>query len=109
MKKATFLVLAVFAMFVFSSVVMAADGSALFKQKCVACHGADASGNTSMGQKMKIKDLRGADVQKQTDAQLTDMIANGGPAKKPTHSFKTKGLSDADITAIVTYLRSIKQ
>jgi len=109
MKKATFLVLALIALFAFSTTVLAADGAVIFKTKCAGCHGADASGQTAMGQKMKIRDLRTADVQKQTDAELTAMIATGGKDAKPTHSFKTKGLTDADITALVTYLRSIKK
>lgn len=109
MKKATFLVLALIAMFAFSTAVMAADGAAIFKTKCAACHGPDASGATPMGQKMKIRDLRSADVQKQTDADLTAMIATGGKDAKPAHAFKTKGLSDGDITALVTFIRSIKK
>ena len=108
MKKATFLVLALVAMFAFSTTVMAADGAAIFKAKCAGCHSADGSGQTAMGAKMKIRDLRSADVQKQTDADLTAMIATGGKQNKPTHSFKSKGLTDADISALVTFIRSIK-
>ena len=62
-----------------------------------------------LAQKMKVPDLRSANVQKQTDDELTAMIATGGPNKKPTHSFKGKGLTDADIKALVTFIRSIKQ
>jgi len=109
MKKATFLILALIAMFAFSTAVLAADGATTFKTKCSGCHGADGSGQTAMGQKMKIRDLRSPDVQKMTDAELTAMIATGGKDAKPTHSFKSKGLTDADITALVTYLRSIKK
>jgi mono/diheme cytochrome c family protein len=111
MKKTTITILGLVAAFIFSTVALGAgpDGAVLFKQKCVACHGADASGATPAGQKMKIRDLRTADVQKLTDDQLFDFIANGGPSKKPTHSFKSKGLSDADVKALVTYIRSIKK
>jgi len=107
MKKATFLIVAL--LFAFSTSVLAADGAAIFKTKCAGCHGPDASGATPMGQKMKIRDLRSPDVQKQTDAELFDMIANGGKAKKATHTFKTKGLSDDDIKSLVSFLRSIKK
>jgi mono/diheme cytochrome c family protein len=111
MKKPTIPILALAAVFIFSTVAFAAgpDGTVLFKQKCVACHGADASGATPAGKSLKIRDLRTPDVQKQTDDQLFDFIANGGPSKKPTHIFKTKGLSDADVKALVTYIRSIKK
>ena len=32
--------------------------AALYKAKCVACHGADGSGNTPAGKKLKAGDLR---------------------------------------------------
>src|SRR5947209_10627470 len=110
MKKTTVTILVLISALIFSTTAWAgSDGAVLFKQKCVACHGADASGATPAGQKMKIRDLRSPDVQKLSDQQLFEMIANGGPDKKPTHTFKSKGLSDADVNAIVTYLRSIKK
>ena len=99
MKKTTITVLAIVAAFIFSTVAYA-DGAIVFKQKCIACHGANATG---------ARDLGGPIVQKLTDEQLADFIGNGGPSKKPAHSFKAKGLSDDDIKAVVTYIRSIKK
>jgi hypothetical protein len=43
------------------------------------CHGQDGSGDTAMGKKLKVRDLRSAEVQSQTDAQLTDIITKGKP------------------------------
>ena len=101
MKKTTITILVLIAAFMFSAVaVQAADGAAVFKQKCIACHGANASG---------ARDLTAVKVQGQTDAQLTDFIANGGPAKKPAHSFKAKGLTDDDVKAVVAYIRTLKK
>lgn len=100
MKKTTLTILVLVAAFIFSTVAQGADGVAVFKQKCIACHGANATG---------ARDLTSPAVQKLTDAQLTDFIANGGPSKKPAHSFKAKGLSDDDVKAVVTYIRSIKK
>ena len=99
MKKATITALVLVAAFIFSTVAYA-DGAVVFKQKCIACHGANATG---------ARDLTSPVVQKLTDEQLFDFIANGGPSKKPAHTFKAKGLSDADIKAIVTYIRTIKK
>jgi len=99
MKKTTITVLAIVAAFIFSTVAYA-DGAMVFKQKCIACHGATASG---------ARDLGSPVVQKLTDEQLADFIGNGGPAKKPMHTFKAKGLTDADVKALVTYIRSIKK
>jgi mono/diheme cytochrome c family protein len=80
-----------------------ADGADTFKAKCAACHGQDGSGNTAMGRKMKVRDLRSADVQKQTDDELTAIITNGKPPM-PAYS---KTLTADDIHQIVAFLRSI--
>lgn len=79
------------------------DGASLFKAKCAACHGADGSGNTTVGKSMKIRDFHSADVQKQTDAQLTDMIATG---KGAMPAYKGK-LTDDQIKQIVGYIREL--
>ncbi|HEV2719208.1 MAG TPA: cytochrome c [Thermoanaerobaculia bacterium] len=101
MKKSTITVLVLISAFIFSTAAFAAvDGAVVFKQKCVACHGANATG---------ARDLGSPTVQKLTDEQLADFIGNGGPAKKPAHSFKAKGLSDDDVKAVITYIRSIKK
>lgn len=81
----------------------AATGGQLFKAKCAMCHGQDASGNTPMGKKFKLRDLRSQDVQKQTDEELTATITNGRPPM-PAYG---KSLSAGEIQDIVAYLRSI--
>jgi len=79
------------------------DAASLYKSKCAACHGADASGNTSIGKTMKIRDLHSADVQKQTDAQLTDIITAG---KSPMPAYKDK-LTGDQIKQLVGYIREL--
>jgi cytochrome c6 len=49
----------------------------VYLDKCAVCHAKDGSGNTAKGRKVKAKDLRSAEVQKMSDADLTDAIANG--------------------------------
>lgn len=80
-----------------------ASGADTFKAKCAMCHGPDGGGNTPMGQRLKIRDLRSPDVQKQSDADLTAIIANG----KPPMPAYAKTLSAADIQSLVAYIRSI--
>ena len=79
------------------------DGAATFKAKCAMCHGLDGSGNTPMGLKMKVRDLRSPEVQKLTDEELAAIITNG----KPPMPAYGKSLAPGDIHEIVTYLRSI--
>ncbi len=74
---------------------------ALYKSKCVACHGPDGSGSAT-GQKLGVHDFHSADVQKQTDAELTAIIANG-KNKMPSYG---KTLKAADIAGLVAYIRS---
>jgi cytochrome c6 len=78
-------------------------GADTFKAKCAVCHGADGGGNTPMGQKMKIRDLRSPEVQKQSDDEITAIIAKG----KPPMPAYGKSLAAGDIRQLVAYIRSI--
>ena len=87
----------------FSAALRAQDAPSLFKAKCAGCHGGDGSGNTSAGKSLKLRDLGSADVQKQTDAELTAIITNG---KSPMPAYKGK-VTDAQIQELVTYVRGL--
>jgi mono/diheme cytochrome c family protein len=80
------------------------DGAALYKAKCTSCHGADGSGQTPVGKNMKLRDMRSAEVQKQTDLELTKVIS-GGKGKMPPFG---KSLSTGDISALIAHLRTLK-
>jgi mono/diheme cytochrome c family protein len=84
---------------------VAADGAAVYKAKCASCHAADGSGSSPMGKKMGLRDLGSADVQKQTDEQLTAIVADG-KAKMPAYGAK---LSAEEIKALVAHMRSMKK
>jgi cytochrome c6 len=89
----------------FCGVMRAQDAPTLFKSKCAACPGADGGGNTTMGKSLGAKDLASADVQTQTDAQLTDSITNGmNGGKMPAYKGK---LTDNQIKGLVAYIRSL--
>ncbi|HMD41844.1 MAG TPA: cytochrome c [Candidatus Acidoferrum sp.] len=78
----------------------AAAGAATFKAKCAGCHGADGAGKDAM----KTRDLGSADVQKQSDADLSGIIANG-KGKMPPY----KTLSADQVKDLVSYIRSLKK
>ncbi len=81
-----------------------ADGAATYKAKCALCHGANGAGDTPSGKSMKVRDLRSDVVQKQTDIELTKTIS-GGKGKMPPYG---KQLSNADIAAVIAFIRTLK-
>jgi cytochrome c6 len=74
-----------------------------FKTKCASCHGPDGAGATAVGKAMKVRDLRSAEVQKQSDTDLQKVISDG-KAKMPAYKDK---LSVADISSLVAYIRGL--
>ncbi|MGI9103271.1 MAG: cytochrome c [Terriglobales bacterium] len=75
----------------------------LFSAKCAMCHGADAHGKTAMGAKLNIKDLVSPEVQKQSDAELAQIITKG-KNKMPAYDGK---LTKDEVTQLTAYLRTI--
>ena len=104
MNRKLIAILTVSILIILPATLAAADGAALYKAKCAMCHGADGSGATPMGKSMKLRDLRSPEVQKQTDAELTKVTADG-KGKMPAYKGK---LSDAEISALVAHMRSLK-
>ncbi|MGO9088840.1 MAG: c-type cytochrome [Candidatus Sulfotelmatobacter sp.] len=83
---------------------LAQDAAGTFKAKCAMCHGADGKGSP-VGLKMGAHDFTSADVQKQTDAQLTEIITKG-KNKMPPYEGKLK---DTEIKDIVAFIRTLKK
>lgn len=100
-------VILVAAGFVFAprSARAAEDGGALFKAKCAVCHGADATGKPAL----KAPSLVSEEAKKMSDADLTEMIANGGKEKKASHAFSKKGVTEGQIKALVGYIRELQK
>ena len=87
-----------------SSSVCAQNASeTLYKSKCAGCHGADGTGSAT-GKKMGVHDFTTADVQKMSDAELTDVITNG-KNKMPKYG----SLKSEDIKGLVAYIRTLKK
>jgi cytochrome c6 len=79
------------------------DAVTLFKTKCAVCHGVDGSGGTAQGKALKVRDLRSAEVQKMTDAQMTEVISKG-KNKMPALG---KNFSQDQIKQLVAYIRGM--
>ena len=78
---------------------------------CAKCHGADGSGNTKVGKKLKLKDYTDAAVQAELkDDEMAKAIKEGVSAdgKEKMKAFKDD-LSDAEVTELVAYIRKMKK
>jgi mono/diheme cytochrome c family protein len=67
------------------------------------CHGADGKGDTAAGKKMGTHDFASPEVQKESDADLTQIITNG-KNKMPAYASK---LQPDEIKKLVSYLRDL--
>jgi cytochrome c6 len=90
-------------LFLIPTVLVAQDGAATFKSKCTMCHGPDGAGKTAMGQKLNIRDLHSAEVQKQSDAELAQIVTKG-KNKMPAYEGK---LTKEQIEQVVAYIREL--
>jgi cytochrome c6 len=75
-----------------------------FRTKCAMCHGADGAGS-AVGKSMNVPDLRSSVVENTADGELAQIISNG---KGGMPAFKSS-LSDDQIHALLTYVRSLHQ
>lgn len=85
----------------------AADAATIYSKECAKCHGAAGKGDTKMGKKLKVKDLT-VEVGKLSDAQIAASIKEGVMEGGKMRMKPIKGLSDADVAALVAYVKSLK-
>lgn len=76
----------------------------VYLDKCSVCHAKDGSGNTAKGRKVKAKDLRSAEIQKMTDAELIHDVGQG--KGKDMDGFE-KELGADMVRQLVAYCRSL--
>ena len=81
----------------------AADVKENWEKHCASCHGKDGSGSTTMGKKLGVKDY--SKEQGFSDADAAKAIKSGSGKMK---AYGDK-LSDADIKALVAYVRGLKK
>ena len=77
----------------------------LYKAKCAACHGPDGKGETPIGKAGKLRDLGSAEVAKQSDEDLAEIISNG---KNKMPGFG-KTLKPEQIKDLVAYIRGFSK
>ena len=78
-----------------------AAGENVYKAKCATCHGPDGSGS-AVGKSLQVADLRSAEVQSKSDAELFQFVSDG---KGNMPGFKGN-ISDDEIHAAVKFVRT---
>jgi cytochrome c6 len=108
MKKLLVISVLVAAMAALSS--RAEDAKAIYEKECTKCHGPDGKGDTKMGKKLNVKDYTDAKVQAELkDEAAMKAIKEGLKDGDKTLMKPAEGLSDADIKALVAYMRAFKK
>lgn len=79
----------------------ATSGRAIFKSKCVLCHGLDGRGNTPLGKQLQAANLGSKQVQKLSDEKLRQII-HDGQANMPGFADQ---LSTEEIDHVMKYVR----
>ena len=106
MKRFLGLGLAFAAAFALGAPAFAADGAAIFKSKCSACHGQDGAGS-AMAPAFKGN----AFIQNSPDTDIAQVIKNGrNGAEKKYKEFAIgmpkQTLNDDEIKAVITQLKT---
>jgi mono/diheme cytochrome c family protein len=78
-----------------------ADGQKLFDSTCAKCHGADGTGNTTVGKAVGAKDLNSAEAKKLTDAEIRAQIEQGKGNMPPFGG----SLNKAQIDSLIPIVR----
>jgi predicted CXXCH cytochrome family protein len=81
-------------------------GQAVYDKSCKSCHGADGTPNPAIVKMMKvdIHDLKSADVQGHSDADLKKIVTDGQGKMKPIASVTGASLDDC-----IAFVRSLKK
>jgi mono/diheme cytochrome c family protein len=84
----------------------AKNGNAVYDKSCKQCHGADGTANPAIATMMKVQmaDLKSAEVQALSDANIKDIVANGKGKMKPV-----KTVAGADLDDVAAYVHSLKK
>jgi mono/diheme cytochrome c family protein len=76
------------------------DGATIYKAKCAACHGADATGKPAA----KIPSLVSDEAKKASDDDLAKFVA-----EKTKHPATIKSLPPDQVKMVVSYIRSLQK
>ncbi len=76
------------------------DGATIYKAKCAACHGADATGKAAA----KIPSLVSDEAKKASDDDLAKAVS-----EKAKHPAPIKSLAPDQVKTVIQYVRSLQK
>ncbi len=79
----------------------AAAGEAVYQARCVLCHGSDGHSQTTLGKQLAALDLHSPAVQKQTDAEMKNIILHGQKNMPPFDG----QITSAEIDQVISRIR----
>ena len=85
------------------SMCFAEDGAAIYKSKCVACHGPAGTPSAGMAKMMGIKPVSDPSMKTLTVSQIESTVKNGKGKMKPI-----AGLTDPQVQAVAAYFKTLK-
>lgn len=86
----------------------AQSGADTFATRCANCHGKDGAGKTAFAQKATVPDLRSAAIQSKTDHALHDSIGRGFNHKQYPHAYLMRGMTEGQLSSLISYIRTLK-
>ena len=88
----------------------AADVKTNWEKQCLKCHGPDGKGETKLGKKSEVKDLTDPKVQALfTDEKAFAAIKEGVKEGDKSKMKPAEKLTDEEIKALVSYVRTLKK
>jgi mono/diheme cytochrome c family protein len=81
-------------------------GQAVYDRSCKSCHGADGAANPAIAKamNMQMRDLKSAEVQSKSDADLKKVVTDGQGKMRPIPS-----VSGVALDNVIAYTRSLKK
>jgi len=73
----TGLVMAVVALLAGATSFAQSSGEAIYKEKCVNCHGANGLANSGVSKLMKVKPVTDPEIRKLTEAEMIQLVRTG--------------------------------
>ena len=81
-------------------------GKTVYDTSCKSCHGPDGTPNPAVAKMMKVemKDLKSADIQSMSDADIATVITKGKGKMQPIKAVTGKSADD-----VAAYVHSLKK